>query len=274
MKKALVTGGTSGIGLSVARALVKDGFDVSFVGSNPAKGKAAEAELNAGAAGVGRFVQLDLSDIKAVKAFASAFREENEQLHLLANIAGVVLPNRQETVQGLEKTITVGYLSAVVICRELTPLLQRTEHARVINVSGAPSQVLKSNLDFDDLMFQKSYSGWRAAIKTVHAKTVFSQVLADELKDSGVDVNAFHPGGVKSDLGQNFGFPIKQLFAFAMNFMSRDSATGVAAATSEALTGVTGQFLTTPNKKTPLVFDEGYRMELMRATDALLARAL
>lgn len=268
-KIALVTGGTSGVGLSILPELVKDGFFVHFVGTNEARGRAVEEELNGADDPVVSFVRLDLSDLPAVRAFAEGFREEVPVLDLLLNVAGVMLPERQVTPEGFEKTFAIGYLASFLLCRELTPSLAAAEHARIVNVAGVSKFVLTPRLDFEDLHFEKGYSGMPVAITTVHAKTVLTELLAERLRGEGIDVNSFHPGAVKGDLGRNMVFPMKHLFALANMFMSARSKSGIYVSTADELTGLTGQFFV-GRKPTPLQFEPAYKQELWERTERML----
>jgi len=69
IKRAIVTGGTSGVGLSIVKALVKADYFITFIGSNATKGKAIEDELGTST----QFIQLDLSDLSALRKFVSSF---------------------------------------------------------------------------------------------------------------------------------------------------------------------------------------------------------
>lgn len=272
-KIALVTGGTSGIGRSLLPELVKHGFFVHFVGTNSEKGKAIEAELNGPDGPVSQFIQLDLSDLPSVLAFTQQFRDEVPTLDLLLNVAGVMLPKRQLTAEGFETTFAIGYLSAFLLCRELTPSLSNAENARIANVSGGSKFVLKTRLNLEDLGFEKNYRGMRVAIGTVHAKTVLSEILAEKLKEHGIDVNSFHPGTVKGDLGRNMPLPFKALFKVANMFMSSTSKSGIYLATSDEVQGTTGQ-LFVGKKRTPLSFEKEYKDELWERTERMLDQAL
>lgn len=271
-RTALVTGGTAGVGLSIVRALVERGDFVHFIGTDPEKGARVEQALNGAGEPVCRFVRLDLSRLRAVEAFARDFAASVPVLDVLANVAGLVLPRRQETDEGHEKTFAVGYLAPFLLCRGLTTVLAKADHGRIVNVSGSPALVLKPRLDFDDLEHARNYIGVRAALDTVHAKTVMTQSLAERLAGQGIDVNAFHPGAVRSDLGRSVPFPLSLVFAVAQPFMSQDSKTGIHVSTSETLNGVTGQFFARRTPR-PLAFDAGYRARLWAATEALLAES-
>jgi len=271
-KVALVTGGTSGIGKSLLPQLVDAGFNVHFIGRNAEKGRAIEAGLNEQHGDVATFVQLDLSDLGAVKAFAKRFREEVPVLDLLANVAGLMLPKRVVTTEGFEKTFAIGYLSAYVLCTELTESLARAPEPRIVNVSGLPRFVLEPRLDLDDLWFENNYKGMDVAIKTVHAKTVLTQVLAERLEDQGITVNAFHPGAVQGDVMRDTNFVMSALFSVVNLFMSKTSESGLHVTTSDQVAGVTGSFFV-GKTGTSLAFEPTYREGLWKRTQSMLGEA-
>ncbi len=272
-KIALVTGGTSGVGLSIVRELVKNNFDVFFIGTNKESGREIEIALNNSGKTTNKFIALDLSNLHAVRAFANRFKNEVPQLDLLLNVAGVMLPKRQETAEGLEKTFAIGYLSAFILSNAFITLLEKGSQARIVNVSGSPSHVLKSNLDFENLNFAKNYSGFKTAIATVHAKTVLTEILAEKLKDKHIDVNAFHPGTVKSDLTRNMHFLLKGLAKFASFFMASKSKTGIYVSLSHNITETSGQ-LYVNKKPIPLQFEKPYKERLWKVTEEVIENAL
>lgn len=271
---ALVTGGTAGVGLSIVRALASNGVEVNFIGTNEEKGRRIEQELNRTGTTAGRFIKLDLSNLADVRDFAHAFRSENPHLDVLANVAGVTLPVRQETNEGIEKTFAIGHLSAFLLSRELAPLLERAEHGRILNVGGVPQFILKPRPDFaTKLEFTENYNGMRVAIDTVHAKTVLTEVYADKLASQGIDVNAFHPGAVKSDIARSMSFPMSAVLKVGNLFMSHTSKTGIYLASSDEVLGVTGQFFIR-KKPRPLSFEQKYKDRLWNATEEMIERAL
>ena len=265
-KTALVTGGTSGIGRGIVEALGREGYDVFFVGTSPTKGKAVEEQLGQG---TGRFIRLDLSDLRAVRGFAARFAEDHPVLDLLVNVAGVMLPSRQETAEGHEKTFAIDHLAAFVLSHELAPSLARARHGRIANVSAPARQVLKASLDFEDLQLREGYSQVRAVVNGVHAKTVMTEILADKFRAEGIDVIAFDPGPVKTDISRNVKGVFGALFRTATLFMPRVSKAAVYASTSSEMNGRTGQ-LVVGTKSQPLRFEPGYKARLWEATvDAL-----
>jgi len=267
-KHALVTGGTSGVGLSIVKALVAHKYKVSFIGSNATKGKAVEVLLNQTSPLNHEFIQLDLGELNDVKAFVSQFSKDNNTLDLLVNVAGIMSPKQQFTTSGQDKTFAIGYLSAFLLSTELVPLLAKGHNARIVNVGGQASHVLKPILNFDNLDFKTNYSGFKTAITTVHAKTVLTQLLAEKLIDKNIDVNSFHPGIVKSDLSRNMPTIIKLLAKLASPFMAKTSKNGIFVCLDKSIIGVSGKLFI--NKKpTTIQFDFDYREQLWETSKTL-----
>lgn len=272
-KTALVSGGTDGVGKSIVEALVEHHYDVYFIGSNKAKGLKLESELKRKANSKVSFVLLDLSDLKAVKQFAVSLSETLPRLDLLLLSAGVALPKRLETPEGIEKTFAIGYLSAYILTKELIPLLEKGDKSRVLTVSGGGPIVLKERLDFDDFNNAKTYNAIKAAARTVHAKTVLTEILADKLESKKITVNSFHPGIVKSGLARELPRPLSWGFNSVSMFMPRVSKTGIYACLSDSLDGVSGQFIIN-KKQIPLKFNQAYKEKLIEKTENILSKVL
>jgi len=270
MTISIIAGGTSGIGLSIAEALLQqEANEVFLIGRNAHKGGAVEASLNTSHPGRAHFVELDLSDIGAVAAFAAEFVSTHDELDLFAHTAGVMEPERRLTPEGFEKTFAVGYLSAFVLARDLAPLLDKARHGRIANVAGVERFIINAKLDFDDLTFSQGYGSFKAAITTVHAKTVLTEILAAKYAARQIDVLSFHPGAVRSDLMKNMPWWKRLLFAVPSLFMSKHSATGIRVCTDPALNGTSGKYVT-DKKVVALGFDEDYKQRLWSETERLL----
>ncbi|MBT8339691.1 MAG: SDR family NAD(P)-dependent oxidoreductase [Desulfatitalea sp.] len=273
LKKALLTGGTSGIGLSIARELILQDYQVVLIGRNRQKGQAIAFELNTQRPESTQFVELDLSNLNSVLQFSDQFMTVHERLDVLANIAGAMYPKRQETQEGLEKNFAVNYLSAFLLSTQLVPLLERTQGARIVNVAAAPSQMLKESIDFDDLQFAKKYSGFKAATAAVHAKTVLSEILSEQYTSKGIDVNSFDPGFVRSHLMDNMPLMVRGTITLLWPLFAKTSTNGVYACSCKEIQGVTGM-LFHKKKAIPLHFEKPYKERLWKQTEDLVAKVL
>jgi NAD(P)-dependent dehydrogenase (short-subunit alcohol dehydrogenase family) len=164
-------------------------------------------------------------------------------------------------------------LSAFLLSKELTPLLENANHSRIVNVGGEPPQILQPTLDFCDLNSKQNYNGIDVATNTVHAKVVMTEILAKKLKGQKIDVNAFYPGAVKSNLGRNMNFPLIFMFKIAGPFLAKESQSGIYLSTSQEVTGVTGQ-LFVKEKLTPLNFEKEYKDRLWNMTEEIVEKVL
>ena len=274
MKTALITGGTSGIGASIAKGLVPKDYKVILIGSNLEKGQTIESELNAQYPQGAQFIQLDLSNMNDVKKFSKQFLESHSKLDVLANIAGIVFPKRNVTNEGFERTFAIGYLSAYILSTLLAPLLENAPNGRIINVSGSgkPSHFTKRKLDFDNLDFSKNYSGPQAAITTVHAKTILTEILSEKYASRGIDVHSFSPGLVRSNLLYDMPLWMRIIEKlFYPIFYKESCETGIYVCSSSDIQGITGKFF---DKKTalPLKFKKSDRDRLWQESENLIGR--
>ena len=268
-ENAIISGGTSGVGLSIAKNLIASNYKVVLIGSNGPKGKRIEASLNEQYPKQVEFVQLDLSNLRDTKEFTTDFISKNAKLDLLVNTAGIFSQKRIVTNEGFEKTFAVGYLSAYILSTQLAGILEKAEYGRIANVSGIKSMIMKKKLDFEDLSFSKNYSMINAAVTTIHAKTVLTEILAEKYANQGIDVNSFHPGAVKSDLTKNLVWWQRMLFLIPELFFGKESTTGIFVSSSTTLNKVTGKYFI---KKEPieLNFEKKYKQKLQEQTEQLL----
>ena len=206
-KTAVVTGANSGIGKAAALGLAKADYDVTLVVRNPERGRAAIADLlrSVAAANLDLLV-IDLSSQRSIRQGAAGYLRGHDRLDVLVNSAGVFLGTRQQTEDGIERTFATNYLGYYLLTMELLPALKRAAPSRIVNVA---SKYGATRLHFDDLMMtSRKYTYFRATAPTMLARVLFTQELAEQLRGTGVVVNALHPGLVKNTqlLGDVGGF--------------------------------------------------------------------
>ncbi|CAN7515506.1 SDR family NAD(P)-dependent oxidoreductase [Mesorhizobium sp. LjNodule214] len=191
-KTVLITGSTDGVGRVVAERLGAAGARVLVHGRDAARGKAVVATIEA-AGGKAEFLAADLASLAEVCRLAKAVRARTNRLDILINNAGVGTAGqgakRQVSADGYELRFAVNYLAGFLLATELLPLLEASAPSRIVNVASAGQQAI----DFSDVMLTRTYDGVRAYCQSKLAQILFTIGLAEELKGTGVTVNALHP---------------------------------------------------------------------------------
>ena len=191
-KTVLVTGSTDGVGRLVAIRLGEAGARVLVHGRNTQRGALVVSEIEA-AGGTAEFLDADLSALVEVRRLADKVRARTDRLDILINNAGIgsggAEGTRQTSADGHELRFAVNYLAGFALAHALLPLMKRSAPARIVNVASAGQQPL----DFTDIMLTRGYGGTRAYCQSKLAQILFTIDLADELRGSGVTVNALHP---------------------------------------------------------------------------------
>ena len=197
-KRAVVTGGASGIGLETARALAAAGAQVTLAVRSTAAGDLAAADIQAstGRDDV-RVAHLDLTDRSTIDAFTADW---TGPLHILVNNAGVMaLPELTTTPEGWEAQFATNHLGHAALTLGLHDALAAAQGARVVTVSSAAH--LMSPVVFDDIHFaSRPYEAWSAYGQSKTANILFTVAMAKKWAADGITANALHPGGIMTNL--------------------------------------------------------------------------
>jgi len=194
----LITGATDGLGRALARDLAGRGAQVLVHGRDPGRLAATVDEIRAATGVEVASYRADLAELAQVRELADRVATDHPRLDVLVNNAGIGadVPGggaRQESADGHELRFAVNYLAGHLLARRLLPSLQAagTEDgpARIVMVSSAG----QAAIDFDDVMLQRDYSGWRAYCQSKLAQILDAYALADELDPRVVTATALHP---------------------------------------------------------------------------------
>lgn len=198
----VITGANSGIGLEAARALAGAGAIVVMAARNPAKLAAAVDDIRSttGRADV-HPVELDLSSLESVRNAAKQVLEGWDRLDVLVNNAGVVLSQRQVSVDGYEMTFATNHLGHFLLTELLLDRLRSSTPARVVNVASTAHRLTRG-IDFDDLQAERGYNGMVVYNRSKLANMLFTLELASRLEGTGVSTFSVHPGTVRSGWGR------------------------------------------------------------------------
>jgi retinol dehydrogenase-12 len=190
---ALVTGAASGIGQATAVGLAREGYTVALLVRNAQRGEQAVGDVRAQVPDAAlEVVECDLASQASIRDAARRFRETHDRLDVLVNAAGVFVKEKTITPDGVELTFATNYLAYFLLTQELLPLLRTSAPARIVNVA---SKYGRTRIEFEDLQrLRTPYSYLKATPRTMLARVLFTQELAQRLEGSGVVVNAVHPG--------------------------------------------------------------------------------
>ena len=251
-KRAVVTGGSSGIGVETARALAAAGASVALAVRDVAAGERTAASI-AGDVGVGA---LDLSDLSSVRAFVEAW---DGPLDLLINNAGVMaLPTLTLTDRGWELQFATNHVGHFALTVGLHAALASADGARVVSLSSRGH--LRSPVVFDDIHYAaRPYDPWTAYGQSKTANVLLAVEANRRWADAGITANAVHPGGIlATNLSRHMDPELIAQYRAAeaaeqsvevpggapMRFKSLEqgAATTVLVATSPLLEGVGGRY--------------------------------
>jgi NAD(P)-dependent dehydrogenase (short-subunit alcohol dehydrogenase family) len=205
MKTALVTGANRGIGLETAKQLAELGYRVFLGCRYTTLGKQAVDQLHALGLIHTEVIQLDVTDSNSIKSARKQIEIKSGQLDVLVNNAAIMgeLPQQALTVcvADIRKVFDTNFFGVIEVTQEFIPLLKKSNAGRIVNVSSDLSSLtLNDDPDWKYYPFKSTAYG---ISKT--ALNAFTIMLAYELRDTAIKVNAVNPGYTATDLNNNKG---------------------------------------------------------------------
>jgi NAD(P)-dependent dehydrogenase (short-subunit alcohol dehydrogenase family) len=190
-RAALVTGGSSGIGLAIARALGQDGYSVTVSARRPDKLEAAAQQLRDESIDV-HAVPANMTDEDEIKRLVESHRERFGRLDVLINNAGIGIGSAVADMETkkLDLQLNVNLRAVYLMARECIPMLKEAgaEHGKALIANTAS-------------MAGKRGEGWLSAYSATKFGVVgLSQGLHKELSNDGIQVTALCPGFVATDM--------------------------------------------------------------------------
>ena len=191
MRNVIVTGGSRGIGLGIARALAFAGFQVIVIARREGDElSAAQTDVSQNATGSLRFHPFDLEDIDGIPGLVKSLRGEFGALYGLVNNAGLgtsgILANMP--VSAIERLNRLNVISPMVLTKFAVRSIMTGDGGRIVNISS--------------IVATTGYHGLSVYAATKAAMQGFTRSLARELGPLGITVNAVAPGYVDTDLTQ------------------------------------------------------------------------
>ncbi|HEX2915197.1 MAG TPA: SDR family oxidoreductase [Chloroflexia bacterium] len=200
-KVALVTGGNRGIGFEVCSQLAQRGFTVMLGSRNLEKGQQAAAQLSRENLQV-EAVQLDVSSQENVEQAAQTIEQRYQRPDVLVNNAAILYDTWQRAanadLQVVHEALETNLCGAWRMCQAFLPLMRRNHYGRIVNVSSEAGSL--AGMGSGEPAYRVSKVGLNA----------LTRMLADEVRGSGILVNAICPGWVATEMGGAGGRPVRE----------------------------------------------------------------
>ena len=236
MRNVIVTGGSRGIGLGIARRLAGDGDRVIVLARRETPELAQAARAAEAAGGAILFRACDLGDIAALPAFVKALRAEVGPIGALVNNAGI-------GTSGMLATMPDGKIEELTRLNVLAPMILTKYVVRAM-MTGGGSRIV----NIGSIVGSTGYSGLAAYSASKAAMAGFTRSLARELGPLGITVNTVAPGFVDTEMTSELNPGHRERIAkrSALQRMAtvEDVAAAVAFLLSEAARNITGTVLT------------------------------
>jgi len=270
MKTIIVTGANSGIGKEATLILAEAGHRVLMLCRDSEKSARVFEEIVARTGNESvSLIPVDLSSGDSIRAAALDIKSRHSAIDVLVNNAGVYVPKREETADGIEMNFAVNYLAPFLLSHLLLTTLEASGNGRIINVVSALYE--KGVVDLEDLMSERSYKVGRAYAGSKMACVLFTIELARRTQKRGVTVNALHPGVLATGMMRHYPAIVAKLFGLMLEKAERGGERIAALATSEAVQGVSGTYFFKSETRALKISDResGKSEALWRASEEL-----
>ena len=275
-KIILITGATSGIGYQTALALAKTGAQVIVTGRSVRSADDAVTSLKT-ASGNERvdYLLADFTKQAELRALANTFKQKYPRLDVLINNAGLAVPERKLTPDGVEATFAVNVVAPFLLTHLLLDVLRSAAAPRVITLMGGD---VPAHLDIDNLQAERSFNGLQSYSQSKLAMMVVMYEFSQ--REKGVMINVCYPGQASTKMTQSvtpemfpsfirFLFPLFRFMVRPDNGKSAAKAarSSIYLASSPDVEGVSGNYFDTKSKQVawpPAILDIATRQKLWK----------
>lgn len=199
---ALVTGGNRGLGFETCRQLAQLGLTIILTARDITKGKAASKRLNDKGLDV-TFYQLDVSDESNINHIADQVESQFDRIDVLVNNAAILYDTWENAVNADLETVNQAFRTNLFgpwrLIQKCIHIMERNKYGRIVNVSSGAG-----SLHFMTGGGTPAYSISKVAINAL------TRILAAEVRNTKILINAIDPGWVATDMGGSGGRPVDE----------------------------------------------------------------
>ena len=265
----VISGATAGIGYLTARKFASQGANLLCINRNGEKSAALKEEIE-GEFGVScEYILADMAVLADVRRTAKELQKIDGPIDVLVHNAGVHRTRRELIPEGFDKVFMVNHLSSFMLNILLGEKLKSQAKARIILVNSEGHRFAAWGLKLDDLSWEKRrYSGLKSYGSAKLAQLQTMLLFEEYFRDSGVCINAMHPGAVKSGTGKENGAMYRWLKKRVFDKMLRPTEIASESiyflGVSPEVEGISGKFfnLTTEEEPAPPALDKEAAYEI------------
>ena len=203
-KIVLISGSTSGVGYEALKRFAQAQADMIMVCRNLVKAKEIKADIEKQYEVSVDYFIADFSDLNQVRLAAQAIIKKYPHIDVLINSAGLHSTKKIYNKDGYELVFTVNHLATFLFTQLLIPTMVQSSPSRIIQVNSEGHRF--NGFNINDLGFHKRlYNGLKSYGQSKTAQLLTVWQMAEDLADTGVTINAMHPGGVRTNIGNNNG---------------------------------------------------------------------
>lgn len=270
-KIVVITGCNTGIGKHTAIALAKRGYEIIMLVRKSQKSKAAFAEIKdaSDSKRVSMFF-VDLASFQEIRNTTDELKRQLSHIDVLINNAGVLKRKEERSPDGFELSIAVNYMAPFLLTKSLLPLLKKAEAARIINVSS--EMYKRGKVHLSNLFSGEEFDGIQAYSDSKLLLIYFTKLLARQLSDQEITVNALHPGMIGTDVFREYPNWLSGLLSLFILSPKKGAQPLIYLATSEEVKDTTGAYFnkTQPTKTIPKANDEELGQKIWTKTEDLI----
>ena len=213
-KVALITGGSSGIGATIARALAEEGADVHVVASGSLVKAQAVTDAITEAGGSATPLVADIRNATSVAALVEGIIADKGRLDLVVNAAGLFLPSPpgETAPEVLDAMIDTNLKGTFNVIQAVVPAMKAAGGGKILNFSSVASAI--------------GFKGFSIYCASKAAITMLTRVLGAELAPFDINVNAIAPGNTETPMNEGMrGDPSQAEVLAAMERMTPSNRT-------------------------------------------------
>ena len=203
-KFVIITGATSGIGHATAREYAAHGANLLLINRSEDKSQAVCNEIETEFGVKCEYWIADFAHLTDVQAIIKRLQGLDHRIDVLINNAGMCSKDKFFTEDGIELVFQVDYLSSFLITFGLVEKFKSQKSGRILMVNSEGHRFAIDGIHLDDLRWEKHKYTLLKSYGSAKTAQLLSLIKFNEMfRDSGVTINAMHPGNVRSNLNTN-----------------------------------------------------------------------